>query len=169
MALTFLVIAAVIAEDLRFEAPAKPKLSIHQFNSKYINQISVKLILLCSYPVQGIFINFTKRNLISQIACKDVAGHCTYWKSKGYCNGRYATFMKKKCRKTCDKCKYVTFLIYSFFINNILYIFYSTLGKCIDLLPGTCLHIKNVLTCKNRCVSELCKDTCNNCKKGTYF
>ena len=104
VALTFLVIAAVIAEDLRFEAPAAPKLSIHQFNSKYLNQTSVILILLCSYPVQGIFINFTKKNLISQIACKDVAGHCTYWKSKGLCNGRYATFMKKKCRKTCDKC-----------------------------------------------------------------
>ena len=42
-------------------------------------------------------------------------------------------------------------------------LFYSTLGKCIDLLPGTCLHMKNVLSCKNRCVSELCKDTCN-CK-----
>ena len=41
-----------------------------------------------------------------------------------------------------------------------------TLGKCIDLLPGTCLHMKNVLTCKNRCVSELCKDTCN-CKSTT--
>ena len=47
---------------------------------------------------------------------------------------------------------------------------YSTLGECIDQLqPGTCLHMKNVLTCKNRCVSELCKDTCNNCKKGTYL
>ena len=41
-----------------------------------------------------------------------------------------------------------------------------TLGKCIDLLPGTCLHMKNVLTCKNSCVSELCKDTCN-CKSTT--
>ena len=44
--------------------------------------------------------------------------------------------------------------------------FYSILGNCIDLLPGTCLHMKNVLTCKNRCVSELCKDTCN-CKSTT--
>ena len=48
-------------------------------------------------------------------------------------------------------------------------LFYSTLGKCIDLLPGTCLHMKNVLSCKNRCVSELCKDTCNDCTKGIYY
>ena len=48
-------------------------------------------------------------------------------------------------------------------------LFYSTLGNCIDLLPGTCIHMKNVLTCKNRCVAELCKETCNNCKKGTYL
>ena len=46
--------------------------------------------------------------------------------------------------------------------------FYSTQGNCVDLLPGTCLHIKNVLSCKNRCVSELCRDTCNNCTPGTY-
>ena len=49
--------------------------------------------------------------------------------------------------------------------------FYSTLGKCSDLLPKTCLHMKNVLSCKNRSVSALCKHTCDNCgpkypKKG---
>ena len=72
---------------------------------------------------------------------------------------------------------YVTFLIYSFYKQYIILnrqklvlivliyaqncLFYSTLGKCIDLLPGTCLHLTNVLSCKNSCVSELCKDTCN--------
>ena len=48
--------------------------------------------------------SFHKTTSIAQLACKDVAGYCTYWKSKGLCDGRYAPYMKKNCRKTCDKC-----------------------------------------------------------------
>ena len=40
-------------------------------------------------------------------------------------------------------------------------LFYSTIGKCIDLLPGKCRHMSNRLSCKNSCVAQLCKDTCN--------
>ena len=49
--------------------------------------------------------------------------------------------------------------------------FYSTLGNCVDLIQGTCTHLKNVLTCKNRNVANICRDTCNNCgpKPGTYI
>ena len=49
--------------------------------------------------------------------------------------------------------------------------FYSTLGNCVDLIQGTCTHLKNVLTCKNRNVANICRDTCDNCgpKPGTYI
>ena len=49
--------------------------------------------------------------------------------------------------------------------------FYSTLGNCVDLIQGVCLHMKNVLTCKNRHVASLCRDTCDNCgpKPGTHM
>ena len=46
--------------------------------------------------------------------------------------------------------------------------FCSTLGKCVDLLPHTCFYMKTKLSCKNSCVKELCKDTCNDCTTGTY-
>ena len=49
--------------------------------------------------------------------------------------------------------------------------FYLTLGNCVDLIKGTCTHLKNVLTCKNSNVANICRDTCNNCgpKPGTYI
>ena len=30
--------------------------------------------------------------------------NCEFWKSKGYCTKRFASFMKKNCCKTCNKC-----------------------------------------------------------------
>merc|ERR1711962_1568873 len=43
----------------------------------------------------------------SSIACQDIESDrsCRYWRRKGYCdNGKYQSFMKKNCAKTCGFC-----------------------------------------------------------------
>lgn len=37
-------------------------------------------------------------------SCKDMAEHCAYWQSKGYCNWKYVAYMRSNCPKSCNSC-----------------------------------------------------------------
>ena len=36
--------------------------------------------------------------------CKNRNGRCKLLKRKGYCTGRYVSWMSKNCKKSCNKC-----------------------------------------------------------------
>ena len=53
--------------------------------------------------------HFTKCFFLSWIEpCKDKNRSCWKWLNDGYCSGQYASWMKRNCRKSCNKCLQTT-------------------------------------------------------------
>ena len=85
------------------------------------------------------------------------------------------TYLLRATPPLCPDWCHWTFIIQTFYKEkisikeiHIFMSFYSTLGNCVDLIQGVCLHMKNVLTCKNQHVASLCRDTCDNCGPKSY-
>ena len=47
---------------------------------------------------------FWNISFILETTCKDLARRCTHYNEYGLCEGKYAKWMSKNCKKTCKKC-----------------------------------------------------------------
>ncbi|XP_074652825.1 uncharacterized protein LOC141907149 [Tubulanus polymorphus] len=81
--------------------------------------------------------------------CENVHPQCSNWASKGFCNGRYAIYMKKSCKKSCNHC--------------------SESERSKDCVDGNynCAAWAKRGECKNNPAYMLfyCRKSCNVCRK----
>ena len=76
-------------------------------NSKFSTYLIVELGPLAIGLLQVgnfLFKFFWNISFILETTCKDLARRCTHYNEYGLCEGKYAKWMSKNCKKTCQKC-----------------------------------------------------------------